>query len=155
MIIKYFLAGLLAFGALSVAAPTASADRKTVKVSKVTYNNRGSYDAMFRIRFNTQDGHNCEVYVPNKVITDRDDPKREINLMGNHFKIRRGPDGCLTDGEIASGTEIWGLVWIATQRQSCRKSKRLVTGWRGKTVHYHTRGTAVEDNRCRYRLSRN
>ena len=154
MIRQFSAAAMLGIGLLGAATPTAFADRETVKVSKVTYNNRGSYDAMFRIRFNTHEGHNCEVYVPNKVITDRDDPVREINLMGNHFKIRRGPKGCLTDGEIASGTEIWGLVWIATQRHSCRKSKRLVTGWRGKTVHYQTRGTAAEDNRCRYRLSR-
>lgn len=145
--LKFVLVSLLMFGAVQL-----SGHADSYKVSKFTYNNDGPYDATFRVRYNLDDGRNCEVFVPGRDFAQQYDPKRVINLMGDKFKIRRGPERCLRKGKIVARAEVWGLVWIAGTRHSCRKSIRLIRGYRGKTVHYKTRGSAGKNNRCRQRI---
>lgn len=157
--VKVLLAAAIALSPVGVHAA------ETV-VNEMIYKNNGPYNAYFNVRYNLEDGTNCQVYQPGAAYTGQwseisgssDKLKKghrgrvTVDLTGK-FKVRSGGSKCLIEKGIPDGARVWGKVEIdGGDKESCKKSKTLikVSTRNGNTQRYKTGGTSLKNNRCKH-----
>ena len=159
---KFFPLGLSAAAIAVVAAIAGPSMAETVTVSKMTYKNNGAYDAYFFVRYNTDSGIKCGVYLENdndstgklsSPVTIKTNNKLHVDLTSSKFLIFNGTHDCAPNGKIPNGKRVWGKIVIkGGDEQSCKKSVVLVKGSNGGRVDYRSGGTTLNNNRCKQSL---
>jgi len=136
---------------LSIKAFAAPSFAGEVDASQMKYTNEGGYTAQFYIRYNLDDGSNCKV---------RPKGIEDVNLVKNDtvtydltdkMMVKDGGQACIDDfGYIERGREVWGYVEIAYgTNEGCKKDKKVILRPRGGTIKYKTKGTTLNNNRCK------
>jgi len=141
-------ATILAASALGL-AQTALA--KEVEASAMKYSNDGAYTAQFYIRYNLDDGTKCRVR-PKGIGTANIYSAGSVTYqLTDTMLVFEGGDSCLNSGgDIPEGLQVWGRVEISNgTNESCKKDKKVIYKVIGGTVKYKTKGTTLNNNRCR------
>lgn len=133
---------------LGLVAPSFAAE---VEATAMKYTNDGAYTAQFYIRYNLDDGTKCRVrpkgFSPSNVYTEGSVTYQLTDTM----QIFDGDTSCLTSsGGIPEGEQVWGRVEISHgSNESCKKDKKVIYKVSGGTIKYKTKGTTLNNNRCR------
>lgn len=139
---------ILAASILALAEPTFAAE---VDATAMKYSNDGAYTAQFYVRYNLDDGTKCRVrpkgFSPSNVYSAGSVTYQLTDTM----QIFDGDTSCLTSsGYIPDGIQVWGRVEISNgTTESCKKDKKVIYQVSGGTVKYKTKGTTLNNNRCR------
>lgn len=138
---------LLAVPTLAMAQPALA---KEVKAHTMKYSNEGAYTAQFYIRYNLDNGTNCKVRPKGLGSANIHNGGSVTYAMTDTMQIFDGNDACLQNGDIPEGLEVWGRVEISHgSNEGCKKDKKVIYKVSGGTVKYKTKGTTLNDNRCR------
>ncbi|MEM9842692.1 MAG: hypothetical protein AAF767_08580 [Pseudomonadota bacterium] len=122
-----------------------------VLASDLRYKNNGAYTAQFYIRYNLDDGTKCKVK-PKGDVASVVAPASWVQYdLHDAMTVKAGGSRCLSQqSEIPYGSEVWGFVDISEgEGKSCRKDKKVFFNSSGGTVKYMSKGTTLNNNRCR------
>ena len=139
---------LLLAGPILAFAQPALANKVAAHTMK--YTNDGAYTAHFYIRYNLDNGTNCKVRPKALNSANIYNGGSVTYAMTDTMQIFDGNDSCLVNGDIPEGLEVWGRVEISHgSNEGCRKDKKVIYKVSGGIVKYKTKGTTLDDNRCR------
>ena len=133
-------------GAMSLGLANAS----EVTASTMKYSNDAPYAARFYISYKLDDGEAC--WVKPKSMSAYAGPGAWVKYsLDDDMQVFLGPDECLAVGDqIPNGMEVWGKIQIDFgDTESCRKNKRVIYKSSGGLISYKTKGTTLNNNRCR------
>ena len=139
---------ILATPLLGLAGPAFAAE---VEASAMKYTNDGAYTAQFYVRYNLGDGTKCRVrpkgFSPSNIYNSGS----VTYALTDTMLLFDGDASCLTSsGEIPEGLQVWGRVEISNgTTESCKKDKKVIFRVSGGTIKYKTKGTTLNNNRCR------
>jgi hypothetical protein len=141
-------AAILAVSILGVAQPAVA---KEVEAAAMKYTNDGAYTAQFYIRYNLDDGTKCRVRPKGFGSANIYSAGSVTYQLTDTMLVFDGGDACLNSGgDIPEGLQVWGRVEISNgTNESCKKDKKVIYKLSGGTVKYKTKGTTLNNNRCR------